>query len=218
MFYCHIPSSIGGGNNHNLVTIFGFCLLPSSALNSTDLVGVRTRQNIPYGSSDSFCSTGSTKAAVFPLPVLAQPIQSRPKRTWSILYHKLFVVQQFSRAEPKCFYKRSCMSAVYKILMWHQYFVMFTWATHDSNLPCRIAGTQFSWTGVGFWIPSCLHCLTSQSDSPSDEKSDILCKCRSQKLHKDLSILFNPKKTAKGPFYVSLNILVEKLGCRGLIA
>lgn len=81
MFYCDTISSTGEGNNNDLVAIFGFGLLPGSALNSTDLVGVRTRQNIPYGSSDSFCSTGSTKAAVFPLPVLAQPIQSRPKRT-----------------------------------------------------------------------------------------------------------------------------------------
>lgn len=44
----------------------------------TNLVGVRTRQKMPYGSSDNFCSTGRTNAAVFPLPVLAQPIQSRP--------------------------------------------------------------------------------------------------------------------------------------------
>lgn len=44
----------------------------------TDLVGVSTRQKMPYGSSESFCSTGNTNAAVFPLPVLAQPIQSRP--------------------------------------------------------------------------------------------------------------------------------------------
>lgn len=81
MFYCQITSSIGRGNDHNLLAIFGFYLLLGSAVNSTDLVGVRTRQKIPYGSSESFCSTGSTKAAVFPLPVLAQPIQSRPKRT-----------------------------------------------------------------------------------------------------------------------------------------
>lgn len=52
----------------------------SLTLYRTDLVGVRTKQKIPYGSSDSFCSTGSTNAAVFPLPVLAQPIQSRPER------------------------------------------------------------------------------------------------------------------------------------------
>lgn len=154
-------------------------------------MGVRTRQNIPYGSSDSFCSTGSTKAAVFPLPVLAQPKQSRPKRTYSFQYHQLFVVRQFRRVEPKCFYKRTRMSAVHKILMWHNFFVMLTRANHDFNLPCRIAGTQFSWTGVGLWIPSCLHCLTSQSDSPSDEKSVILGKYRSQKLNKVFSILFN---------------------------
>lgn len=48
------------------------------SFSGTDLVGVSTKQKIPYGSSDSFCSTGSTNAAVFPLPVLAQPIQSRP--------------------------------------------------------------------------------------------------------------------------------------------
>lgn len=42
------------------------------------LVGVRTRQKMPYGSSDSFCKMGRTKAAVLPLPVLAHPRQSRP--------------------------------------------------------------------------------------------------------------------------------------------
>ncbi len=46
---------------------------------STDLVGVSTKQKMPYGSSDSFCSTGSTNAAVFPLPVFAQPMQSWPE-------------------------------------------------------------------------------------------------------------------------------------------
>lgn len=51
---------------------------------STDLVGVRTRQKMPYGSSDSFCRTGSTNAAVFPLPVFAQPMQSRPERVRTI--------------------------------------------------------------------------------------------------------------------------------------
>lgn len=32
---------------------------------------------------------------------------------------------------------------------------------------------QFSWTGVGLLIPSCLHCLPSQSDRPREEKSPI---------------------------------------------
>lgn len=41
------------------------------------------------------------------------------------------------------------------------------------NSPCRMAGTQFCWTGVGLLMPSCWHCLTSQSDRPSEEKSDI---------------------------------------------
>lgn len=39
--------------------------------------------------------------------------------------------------------------------------------------PCRMAGTQFSWTGVGLLMPSCWHCLTSQSERPSEEKSAI---------------------------------------------
>jgi hypothetical protein len=41
-------------------------------------VGVRMSANIPYGSSDHFWRIGAAKAIVFPEPVLAPPIQSRP--------------------------------------------------------------------------------------------------------------------------------------------
>lgn len=44
-----------------------------------------TRPNIPYGSSASFWSIGRAKAAVLPLPVLAQPKQSFPKLINSIV-------------------------------------------------------------------------------------------------------------------------------------
>lgn len=42
-----------------------------------------------------------------------------------------------------------------------------------SVLPSSMAGTQFSWTGVGLLIPRCLHCWTNQSDKPSDDTSSI---------------------------------------------
>ena len=42
------------------------------------LVGVKTSANIPKGSSDSFCRMGRANAAVLPLPVFAQPMQSFP--------------------------------------------------------------------------------------------------------------------------------------------
>ena len=42
------------------------------------LVGVMTRQYIPYGSSLSRWMMGSANAAVLPLPVLAHPMQSWP--------------------------------------------------------------------------------------------------------------------------------------------
>jgi hypothetical protein len=45
----------------------------------THLVGVKINAKIPKGSSDSFCRIGRANAAVLPLPVLAQPIQSFPK-------------------------------------------------------------------------------------------------------------------------------------------
>jgi hypothetical protein len=45
---------------------------------STCLVGDRIRAKMPNGSSHKDCKIGSAKAAVFPLPVLAQPIQSLP--------------------------------------------------------------------------------------------------------------------------------------------
>lgn len=83
---------------------------------------------------------------------------------------------------------------------WRNCFIMFSWANHDANLPCRIAGTQFSWTGVALWIPSCLHCLISQSDRPSDEKSAILdVSYISHKLNNDFTILFNTEKVNKPP-------------------
>lgn len=44
----------------------------------TCLVGVMTRAKIPYGSSESRCRMGRANAAVFPLPVFAQPMQSLP--------------------------------------------------------------------------------------------------------------------------------------------
>lgn len=43
-----------------------------------NLVGVRTRANTPWGSSASFWRIGNANAAVFPLPVFAQPMQSLP--------------------------------------------------------------------------------------------------------------------------------------------
>ena len=45
---------------------------------STCLVGVMTRAKMPYGSSESRCRMGRANAAVFPLPVFAQPMQSLP--------------------------------------------------------------------------------------------------------------------------------------------
>lgn len=42
------------------------------------LVGVKTSANIPKGSSESFCRMGRANAAVLPLPVFAQPMQSFP--------------------------------------------------------------------------------------------------------------------------------------------
>lgn len=44
----------------------------------THLVGVSTNANTPYGSCASCCRMGSANAAVFPLPVCAVPITSRP--------------------------------------------------------------------------------------------------------------------------------------------
>lgn len=55
--------------------------------------------------------------------------------------------------------------------------ILFT----DAVLPCSIAGMQFSWTGVGLLIPSCLHCLINQSERPSDAKSAISSVACSQK-------------------------------------
>ena len=49
-------------------------------INETYLVGVMTRANIPYGSSHNVCNIGRAKAAVFPLPVFAQPMQSLPAK------------------------------------------------------------------------------------------------------------------------------------------
>lgn len=46
---------------------------------STYLVGVKTNAKMPKGSSESFCRIGKANAAVLPLPVFAQPMQSFPK-------------------------------------------------------------------------------------------------------------------------------------------
>ena len=43
-----------------------------------DLVGVMTRAKTPKGSSERRWRMGRAKAAVLPLPVFAQPIQSLP--------------------------------------------------------------------------------------------------------------------------------------------
>ena len=42
------------------------------------LVGVNTNANMPYGSCESLCKIGRANAIVFPWPVLAFPMQSRP--------------------------------------------------------------------------------------------------------------------------------------------
>ena len=47
-------------------------------------MGVRTTAKIPYGSSQSFWRIGRANAAVFPLPVFAQPIQSLPAKIGGI--------------------------------------------------------------------------------------------------------------------------------------
>lgn len=95
--------------------------------------------------------------------------------------------------------------STHKVLLWHNCFIMFSWANHDANLPCRIAGTQFSWTGVALWIPSCLHCLISHSDRPSDEKSAILdVSYISHKLNNDFTILLNTEKVNRSPLITTL--------------
>jgi hypothetical protein len=43
-----------------------------------DLVGVKTKANMPYGSTKSFWSMGMANATVFPEPVFAFPMQSLP--------------------------------------------------------------------------------------------------------------------------------------------
>lgn len=68
---------------------------------------------------------------------------------------------------------------------------------YRAPLPCRIGGTQLCWTGVGLWIPTCLHCFTSQSDSPSDGKSAILDAPRTHKLNDDFGIGFNTETVLK---------------------
>src|SRR5262249_36876974 len=49
-------------------------------------VGERTRQNTPNGSSHSRCNTGTTNAAVLPLPVgdLANILE--PRKMWGITF------------------------------------------------------------------------------------------------------------------------------------
>jgi hypothetical protein len=42
------------------------------------LVGVKTRANIPNGSTESRCKMGKANAIVFPEPVFAFPMQSLP--------------------------------------------------------------------------------------------------------------------------------------------
>ena len=62
--------------------IFYFCWCKWNNIKTDcrkDLVGARTSAKMPYGSSHNFCSMGKANAAVFPLPVFAHPIQSRPE-------------------------------------------------------------------------------------------------------------------------------------------
>lgn len=54
----------------------------SEIWNASSRVGARTQAKSPFGSSHSFCKMGSAKAAVFPEPVDAIPMISRPSRAW----------------------------------------------------------------------------------------------------------------------------------------
>lgn len=76
---------------------------------------------------------------------------------------------------------------------------------------------QFSWTGVGLWIPSCLHCLTNQSDRPSDGKSDILDVYRCRGLKNSFGIVYITENSKTLDFNAELNILVFLIGCRRMI-
>ena len=53
--------------------------VPNADANEANLVGVRTRANTPYGSTESLCNIGRAKAIVFPDPVFAFPTQSLPE-------------------------------------------------------------------------------------------------------------------------------------------
>jgi len=82
-----------------------------------------------------------------------------------------------SRCPPPCLTKTDPISNVY-IFSWrpallHRAVQVDAGGLFAAVLPSRIAGMQCSCTGVGLLTPSCLHCFTSQSERPSDEKSAI---------------------------------------------
>lgn len=67
-------------------------------------VGARTHANNPFGSSQSFCKIGSANAAVFPDPVSATPMISRPCNAWGSACCWIsvgFLKLTFSRASSK---------------------------------------------------------------------------------------------------------------------
>lgn len=52
--------------------------------NHAYLVGVKTTAKMPNGSLAIRCKIGKAKAIVFPLPVLAPPMQSRPDNGYDL--------------------------------------------------------------------------------------------------------------------------------------
>lgn len=59
----------------------------SDIWNANSLVGVRTRQKIPYGSSDNFWRIGRANAAVLPVPVFEHPMQPCPGKLNNLKYN-----------------------------------------------------------------------------------------------------------------------------------